>query len=117
MNVHEVTFQPVSPSPTPRQIIAGSFLAHNHMAPVGRARIALRLLRGEAILEKPTITQVARLARVSRQLLYQTGGISGRGVKGAAIARAFQRASPAERIAFVRAIGSEELWNVLTNAL
>jgi len=102
---------------TPRKI-HGSFLAHTHLAPIARARIAMQLLRGEAILENPTVTQAAALSRVHRQRIYEAGGADlRRKVKGAALARAFQRASPAERIAFVRAIGSEELWNVLTNAL
>jgi hypothetical protein len=112
-------FQPASPSP-PRQTpqIAGSFLARNHLSLAARVSVALRLLHGEAVLEKPTVTQVARLARVNRQRIYESGGVDPkRGVKGATIARAFQRASPEEQIAFVRAIGSEELWNVLTNAL
>jgi hypothetical protein len=52
---------------------------------------------------------VAR-ARIARSLLRGDSA-------GVAIARAFQRASPEEQIAFVCAIGPEELWNVLTNAL
>jgi len=108
------------PQPPPRPIppIAGSFLAQNRLSSAARIQIALRLLHGEAVLEKPTVTQVARLAGVNRQRIYESGGVDlRRKVKGVAIARAFQRASPEERIAFVRAIGSEEIWHVLTLTL
>jgi hypothetical protein len=114
-----ITSSPILATPPPLiPKIDGGFLAHNRLPPAARVYVALRLLHGEAILEKPTVTQVARLVRVNRQRIYKSGGVDlRRKVKGAAIARAFQRASPEEQIAFVRAIGSEELWNVLTNAL
>jgi hypothetical protein len=64
---------------------------------------------GGSYLSRNHMPVVAR-ARIALSLLRGDS-------EGVAIARAFQRASPEEQIVFVRAIGSEELWNVLTKTL
>jgi hypothetical protein len=115
-------FQPAPPPPaqTPSapKAVDGNFLAHNRLPLAAKIQVALDLLSGHTFLEMPTITQAAQLARVHRQRIYESGAVDlKRKVKGAALARAFCRASPEEQIAFVRAIGTEGLWSALTEAL
>ena len=95
--------------------IDGAYLARNKLPVEDRIELALRLLRGDELIVGFTVAQVARLCRVPRAKLDQHLGRH-RNV-GDALVKAFRRASSEQRIAFVRAIGSEEIWNTLQAAL
>jgi len=95
--------------------ISGNYLARNRLSPEARVALALRLLRGDETVTEFTVAQVARLCRVPRAKIDQQLGRH-RNV-GEAIARAFRRAGEAERIAFIRSIGIEQIWAVLSQAI
>jgi hypothetical protein len=85
------------------------------LSPEARAAIAVRLLRGDETVRDFTVSQLAKLCRVSRTKI--DGQLGRHRNVGEAIARAFHRASEAERIAFIRAIGAEQVWHSLQAAL
>jgi hypothetical protein len=95
--------------------ITGSYLAKNKLPEAARVALALRLLRGGETISEPTVAQVSFLCRVSRSKV-DVHLRRHRNV-GAALARAFQRASDDERLAFVQAAGIEAVWHVLTQAV
>jgi hypothetical protein len=103
----------VSVSPGAR--ITGNYLAKNRLSDEARTAIALRLLRGDEPVTEFTVAQVARLCRVPRAKIDQHLGRHR--TVGEALVKAFRRASAEERIAFIRSIGIERIWNVLTQAL
>jgi hypothetical protein len=73
------------------------------------------LVRGTVSVDELTVAQACRLVRVSRsQVDRQLGRHSSIAVT---LAKAFKRASAEERIAFVRSIGCEQIWNALQAAL
>jgi hypothetical protein len=90
-------------------------LARNHLPAAARAAIALRLLRGEQQIDTLSVAQLARLCRVSRGRIDKQLGRH-RNV-GDAIVRSFQRLSEADRTAFVRSVGIEQIWAALQAAL
>ena len=95
--------------------ITGQFLAKNRLSEAARVAIALRLLRGGETISEPTVAQVSYLCRVPRSKV-DVHLRRHRNV-GAALAKAFQRASDDERLAFVQAAGIEAVWDVLTRAV
>ena len=104
-----------APQPAPKRV-TGNFLAKsNGKSRETRVAIALRMVAGEFPVERLTISQICRLcrvprARVDRQLGRHTD-------IAAALAKAFRRASPEQRAAFMRAVGSEEIWSAFQAAL
>jgi hypothetical protein len=94
--------------------ITGQFLAKNRLPEAARVAIGLRLLHGETITQ-PTVNQVAYLCKVPRTKLDKH--LRKHRNVGAALARAFQRASDDERIAFVQTAGIESVWHVLTQVI
>jgi hypothetical protein len=80
-----------------------------------RTAIAVRLLRGGEPVTAFTVAQVARLCRVPRAKIDQH--LRRHRCVGEALATAFKRAWVEKRIAFIRSIGIERIWNVLTQAL
>jgi len=93
--------------------ITGQFLAKNRLPEAARVAIGLRLLHSETI-SQPTVNQVAYICRVPRTKLDKH--LRKHRNVGAALARAFQRASDDERLAFVQTAGVEAIWHVLTQA-
>jgi len=103
------------PPPAPRTV-TGSWLARsNGKSLEARIAVALRMTAGEFPAEKLTISQICRLCRVPRARIDRHLGRHRDLVD--ALAKAFRRASPEQRIAFMRQIGSEEIWATLQLAL
>ena len=94
--------------------ITGQFLAKNRLPEAARVAIGLRLLHGETITQ-PTVNQVAYICRVPRTKLDKH--LRKHRNVGAALARAFARATETEKVDFIRAAGIESVWHVLTQAV
>jgi len=101
-----------APLPQPTRLTS-QYLAKNHLTPQARAKLALRLIHGEPIEGGWTVAQAARLARVSPARIRQQ--LDPADVQR--MAKTFQRASTNDRIAFVNAVGSEEIWSALQAAI
>jgi hypothetical protein len=107
------TILKIMPHPAPG--ITGKHLARNRLPSAARLALALRLLRGGEPVSEFTVAQAARLCRVSRAKIDQHLGRHRQ--VGEALARAFNRASPEQRIAFVREAGCEKVWEAMQAAL
>jgi hypothetical protein len=91
--------------------ITGNYLAKNRLSTEARIAIAVRIARGDEAVFGLTLSQICRLCRVPR------GSVDRQLGRHHPIARAFARASAAEQVAFVRLVGTERIWNRLTEAL
>jgi hypothetical protein len=94
--------------------ITGQFLAKNRLPEAARVAIGLRLLHGETITQ-PTVNQVAYICKVPRTKLDKH--LRKHRNVGAALARAFARATETEKADFIRIAGVESVWHVLTQAI
>jgi hypothetical protein len=102
--------------------ISGIFLAKNRRSPRARAWLAAELLDGEAVLVEPTVSQIALICRTSPTTIkrFRNGHNGHNGNHKplvVVLAKAWSQASPEQRLAFVKNIGTEPLWTALTAAL
>lgn len=104
----------------PPHTFRGRYLSSNKLPPIARAWVAVQILEGRATLTQLTAQQVAGLCRVSVSSV-QTVRNAGNGHSpkpaNLVLEKAWRKATPAERLAFVQNIGTEPLWNTLTAAL
>jgi hypothetical protein len=100
----------------PRQL-SGTFLARNKLSTRTRARLAAAILDQQATVTRLTVRQIADLCRVSVSSI--TVARSGRGRKPAdlTLARMWGRATPEQRLEFIRRAGPDEVWTALAAAL
>jgi hypothetical protein len=94
--------------------VPGKVAGKNRLSIEARVAIALRLLRGDSPNAESAIARAAHLCRVRRAKIDQH--LKRHSNVGEALARAFRRASAKDRIAFIRCIGCEKIWNTLTQA-
>ena len=94
----------------PRQL-SGTFLAKNKLPPQTRARLAAELLEQRAVVTKLTVGQIASLCRVSVSSVNVARGGRGRRPADLTLAMIWDRATPAQRLEFIRRAGPEVVWN------
>jgi hypothetical protein len=87
----------------------------NRLSVEARVAMVLRLLRGDLPITESAIARAARLCRVRCAKIDQH--LKRHRNVGEALTRAFGRASAKDRIAFIRSIGCEKIWNALTQAV
>jgi hypothetical protein len=102
--------------PTVRQV-RGQFLAKNKMTPRERARLAAEILTGRADVVDHTKPQAAFLCRVSVSSIKNVGKAAARKPVSDVLLDIWRRASPEQRREFIRAAGTEAVWNELNSAL
>jgi hypothetical protein len=95
--------------------VTGNFLTKSRLSLEARIAVTLRLLCGDLPITESAVTRAARLCRARRGRINQH--LERHRNVGEAMAKAFWRASIKERVAFVRSVGCEEVWNALTQAV
>jgi hypothetical protein len=86
----------------------------NRLPDEARVAMTLRLLRGNLPITESMVAQVAYLCTVRRAKLGECLRHHGNVAK--ALARAFKHASAEDRIAFIRSIGCEKIYALLTQS-
>lgn len=100
--------------------IHGRYLALNKLPPCARAWLAAEILEQRIVLTGLTAQQVTLLCRVSVSSLQAIRNGNGQQQPKPAsrmLEKAWHRASPEQRVAFIQSIGTEPLWTALTAAL
>jgi hypothetical protein len=98
--------------PQPVRQIRGPSLAFSKKPARIRAKLAADIVAGRVEVVALTVGQAARLCRVRRASVSDA-----RKSASLTLMKIWLGASPEERIAFVDAIGPEDLWDVLTQTL
>jgi hypothetical protein len=85
----------------------GNWLAKNKKPPGERAKIAVKILRGQATIDRPTAGQVAAICRVAPSTVSEAlnGHRAPRPLNLKLAVKIFQAASPDQRREFVRGAG------------
>jgi hypothetical protein len=90
----------------PRQL-SGLFLSKNKLPPKARARLAAEILEQRAVVTKLTVGQIASLCRVSVSSVNAARGGRGRKPADLTLARIWGRATPQQRLEFIRCAGPD----------
>jgi hypothetical protein len=98
-------------TPPVRQI-RGRDLAFSKSKPCIRAKLAADIVAGRVVVVGLTLRQAARLCRISRGSV-----IEARRPASETLMKTWTGASPEERRQFIRAVGTESIWNELATAL
>jgi hypothetical protein len=98
------------PEPTTTAIrkLCGQYLAKNRLNARARARLAAEILVGQAEPVSLTVKQVAALCRVSVPYVSEARNPA---PATDVLVKAWNAASPDERIAFARTVGSDKIWD------
>ena len=113
----------------PRELFTGRNVAHAHRTAAQRALLAADLFDGKAGIIKPTQRQVAAVAGVSVPSVQKARRVNGNGLarerirlgaslnevvpagNGNGLAKAWRKASSAERAALGRIVGIDAIWD------
>jgi hypothetical protein len=100
----------------PRQL-SGLFLSKNKLPPNARARLAAEILEQRAVVTKLTVGQIASLCQVSVLSVNAARGCRGRKPADLRLARMWGRATPQQRLEFIRCAGPDAVWTAIAAAL
>jgi len=95
--------------------VTGNFLAKSHLSVEAKVAITLRLLRNDIPIAESAVAQAAYLCTARRAKIAQHLKLHRN--LGEALAKAFRSVSAKDRVAFIRCIGCEAIWNALTQAV
>ena len=98
----------------PRQL-RGLFLSKNKLPP--KARLAAEILEQRAVVTKLTVGQIASVCQVSVSSVNAARGGRGRKPADLTLARIWGRATPQQRLEFIRCAGPDAVWTALAAAL
>ena len=105
-------YRPPTPS-TATQHVSGQYLARNRLDKRARARLAAEIIAGRTVIADLTTKQVATLCGVSVPYITEARKPD-RAV--ARLLHGWNRAAGAERVAFVRAAGVENVFDLVAEA-
>jgi hypothetical protein len=112
----DTTSSPALLTTHPRQL-SGLFLSKTKLSAKGRAQLAAAVLDGRAVLTRLTAGQIAGLCRVSTSSVAaaRTGRI--RRPVDLRLAKMWNRATPQQRLDFIRHAGPDAVWTALAATL
>jgi hypothetical protein len=112
------TLSPAFVATPPVRQVRGQYLAKNHLSPRARAELAAELAAGRVEIVDHTKQQAAFLCRVSVSSIKNVGKSAPRNPAPArALLDLWHYASPEQRQDFIRAAGTDSIWNELNSAL
>jgi len=107
-------YSPQSFPASPARVVSGQFLAKNRLCKRDRARLAADIIARKVMVVDLTASQLATLCRVCPAYVAEARG---RTPATTRLLREWNAADHQARVAFARAVGAEQVFDVVTEAV